>query len=281
MVLPCVPATARHRRVAQMAASISERGTTRMPRACASASSGFSGGTAGENVTASAPATFSASMPHRHGDAVGAQALRHRRVLQVRARDRVTHRPEHQGDGAHAGAADAHDVDAPGRPRSRAASPSGPPHPRGRSCQRAWASTSSATRRRRVGVRVPRARPRAWRAGGRGRTGVHRAPRPAAAPSHSGSGTWTAAPMPTSASALRGLVVARGAGQRHQDGGDPGHEQLGHRHGTGPRHAHVGRAVEQRACGPRRAPRGGTSRHARRPPSRSAASWGAAGANAS
>ena len=48
VVFPCVPDTARQRRVAQMAASISERATTRMPRARASASSGFSGCTAGE-----------------------------------------------------------------------------------------------------------------------------------------------------------------------------------------------------------------------------------------
>ena len=42
VVFPCVPETARQRRVAQMAASISERGTTRTPPARASASSGFS-----------------------------------------------------------------------------------------------------------------------------------------------------------------------------------------------------------------------------------------------
>ena len=63
VVFPCVPETARHRRGAQMAASISERATTRMPLARASPSSGFSGRTAGEYVTASAPATFSALWP--------------------------------------------------------------------------------------------------------------------------------------------------------------------------------------------------------------------------
>ena len=63
VVFPCVPATAKHCRVAQTAANTSERGTTRMSRARASASSVFSGGTAGENVTASAPATFSGRCP--------------------------------------------------------------------------------------------------------------------------------------------------------------------------------------------------------------------------
>ena len=63
VVFPCVPDTARQRRVAQMAASISERGTTRMPRARASVSSAFSGCTAGEYVTASASATFSDACP--------------------------------------------------------------------------------------------------------------------------------------------------------------------------------------------------------------------------
>ena len=63
VVFPCVPDTARQRRVAQMAASISERGTTSMPLARASTSSGFSGWTAGEYVTASEPATFSGLCP--------------------------------------------------------------------------------------------------------------------------------------------------------------------------------------------------------------------------
>ncbi len=63
VVLPWVPDTARQRRVAQIAASISERGTTRMSRARASASSAFSGCTAGEEVTASTSATFPAACP--------------------------------------------------------------------------------------------------------------------------------------------------------------------------------------------------------------------------
>ena len=48
VVFPCVPATARQRRVAQMAASISERAMTCTPCSRASSTSGFSGGTAGE-----------------------------------------------------------------------------------------------------------------------------------------------------------------------------------------------------------------------------------------
>ncbi len=63
VVFPCVPDTARQRRVAQIAASISERGTTRMPRARASTSSGFSCWTAGEYVSASTPTTFSGACP--------------------------------------------------------------------------------------------------------------------------------------------------------------------------------------------------------------------------
>jgi hypothetical protein len=48
VVLPCVPETARQRRVAQMAASISERGVTSAPASPAVTSSTLSAATAGE-----------------------------------------------------------------------------------------------------------------------------------------------------------------------------------------------------------------------------------------
>ena len=76
VVLPCVPATARQRRVAQMAASTSERGATRMPRARASTSSGLSAATAGEYVTASAPADVLGPVTDRDGDAVASAGAR-------------------------------------------------------------------------------------------------------------------------------------------------------------------------------------------------------------
>ncbi len=63
VVFPCVPAMARQSRVAQMAASISERGTTRAPAAAATRISTFSSGTAGEYVTASTSVTFSERCP--------------------------------------------------------------------------------------------------------------------------------------------------------------------------------------------------------------------------
>src|SRR5579863_8771963 len=63
VVLPWVPATATHLRVAAIAARTAERRTTAIPRRRASASSMLSSGTAGEYVTTSAPATCSGSCP--------------------------------------------------------------------------------------------------------------------------------------------------------------------------------------------------------------------------
>ena len=113
VVLPCVPATARQRRVAQMAASTSERGATRMPRAMRLAQlrilglhrRGVRHGVGALHVLG--------LMPDRDANPAGAQALGHRRILQVRARDAMTHVVQDQRDGAHPGAADADDVDPP------------------------------------------------------------------------------------------------------------------------------------------------------------------------
>ena len=63
VVFPWVPATAAHRRVDAMAARTSERATTGTPSRRASASSAFSGPTAGDAVTMSASPTFSARWP--------------------------------------------------------------------------------------------------------------------------------------------------------------------------------------------------------------------------
>ena len=60
VVLPFVPATARQRRVAQMAASMPDRGTTPAPASAAATISGLVGATAGEKVTESTRPTFSA-----------------------------------------------------------------------------------------------------------------------------------------------------------------------------------------------------------------------------
>ncbi len=88
-----------------------------MPLARASTSSGFSGRTAGEYVTASAPATFSGLWPtatvmpwERSRSATGESFRSEPETWWPMA-------AQHEGDGAHAGPADAHDVDCAGGDR--------------------------------------------------------------------------------------------------------------------------------------------------------------------
>ena len=69
VVLPWVPATAMHRRSAAMAARVSARDRTGMPRRCASTRSGLSAPTAEETVTRSARAHMVGAVPDGHRDA--------------------------------------------------------------------------------------------------------------------------------------------------------------------------------------------------------------------
>ena len=137
------------------------------------------------------------------GDPLGAQAGGDRRLLEVRSRHGVTHGPEDEGDGAHAGAPDAHDVDALGRAQVQ----------RLRRGQRACASTSSATLAAASGC--PRPRAAAPMAARRSGVGQQRPPaRPPTAPRCTRRrAPGSPRPAATSASALRGLMVARRARQ--------------------------------------------------------------------
>ena len=112
VVLPCVPATAMpcFRRISS--ASISARGTTGMPRSRAATTSGLSAATAVDTTTASAPATFAAAWPIAIATPSRARRARDRALGEVGAGHLVALRREHLGDAAHAGAADADEVDA-------------------------------------------------------------------------------------------------------------------------------------------------------------------------
>ncbi len=78
VVLPCVPATARQRRVAQIAAKTSERGATRMPRGTRLAQLGILGRHRRGVRHGVRALHVLGPMPDRDGNAVGAQALGHR-----------------------------------------------------------------------------------------------------------------------------------------------------------------------------------------------------------
>jgi hypothetical protein len=111
VVLPCVPAMAMpcFRRISS--ASITARGTTGMRAARAAITSGLSPFTAVEVTTASAPAMWFASWPTCHADAQRGQALQGGAVALVAAGDAVAQVVQDLGDAAHAGAADADEVD--------------------------------------------------------------------------------------------------------------------------------------------------------------------------
>ena len=213
VVFPCVPATARQRRVAQMAASISERGTTRMPRARASRSSVLSGCTAGENVTASAPATFSARCP----TATVMPCERRRSATGESFRSE----PETVWPMARSTSAIAL-MPAPPMPttwmcRGNARSSASTPSPAPLLAPLLRAGPVSGHGRRPARRRGPPRRgghgpgpPRSWRAAARGSDKSASSSWASRRPSHSGSGRCTAAPMPTKASALR-VWWSRGA----------------------------------------------------------------------
>ncbi len=112
VVLPWVPATATVRAQAQIDASIPARrsiGDAR--RARAATSSTLEAGIAVDPVTASMPVDERRVVADVHGDAGDAQPVEHRRLAEVAARHGVAHLGEDEGDGAHARAADADDVE--------------------------------------------------------------------------------------------------------------------------------------------------------------------------
>ena len=111
MVLPWVPVidTVAQGRISS--ASISARRMMGRPRSLAASNSGLPALTALEMTRWPAPLTLSGSWPIRHGDAAGAQALEIGAVLQVAALDVIATRVHHLGNGAHADAADADDME--------------------------------------------------------------------------------------------------------------------------------------------------------------------------
>ena len=170
VVLPCVPATAMQRLREAMAASVSARSATGMPRRRASTISGLSAGMADDTVTTSAPPRLSAAWPTRHADAGHPQALGHRRGLEVAAGHRVPHGVQDGGDGAHAGATDAHHVH--GQRAAQIAQRAGPRPGSHRdlppAAARRWPRPPGPRRRRRP-AGPPRPRPGPWHRAGPGR----------------------------------------------------------------------------------------------------------------
>ncbi len=111
VVLPWVPATATVRRTEAMAVRISARRSTRRPRSRAATTSGLVGGMAVEMATASiGVGEVGGVVADDDLDTVGAQPLEAGPSLRSLP---VTRGPigQHRGDGAHARAADPHDVD--------------------------------------------------------------------------------------------------------------------------------------------------------------------------
>ena len=240
-----------------MAARVSARVSTGIPRRRASTTSGLSAGMAVDTVTTSASPTLSAAWPTVARRCRPRQALGHGRRLQVAAGDRVAHGVQHGGDGAHARPADAHHVHGQRAARDR---PSGPVAAPVRSPStsrlrggRALASTTRAPAAAASG-RPSEAAAAPWPSSRPGRPAVGRASsarRPGVAV---GVGEQHRGPRPLEHPGVGRLVVAGRPGQRHQDRRHPGHGQLGHGHGPGPAHHHVGGGVDQRPSAPRRAP---------------------------
>ena len=180
------------------------------------------------------------------------------RVGGVAAATPVAHGQQHGGDGAHPGATDADDVNAPGaaemrrRPGTRTAAA------QARACSSARAATAAAASgraRRRAAAAMA---PRAWSSPGGGRVlppaGRRRARRPV---HHGRAGVGQPAGVDR-------LVVAGGAGKRNQDGGQarrPSARPRCWRRPAAPRHR---RRRGAGPCDPRRAPAG-----RRGPPGRS------------
>ena len=237
MVLPWVPATARQRRVAAMAARISARRTTCRPRRGRLGQLGVvRAHRRGEGHQVGRPHLLGAVADvDRHP--VGHQPVDHRRAPQVAAGHRVAHGGEHGGDGAHPGPAHPHHVDRPrggevgrggGGPRPLSGHGRPPPRPPGR---------------RRRGGRRP-GRPPPWQPAGRGRQQLVEELLEAGGVAV-GVGEQDPSPGAGQGAGVGRLVVAGRPGERHQHRGHAGHGQLGHGDGPGPADHHVGRLVEQ------------------------------------
>ena len=125
-----------------MAARISARRSTGMPRSLRGPRPrGCVGGWRSTRRPRRPSPTLAGVVADVDVDALGPEPLEPGRLLQVGARDPVAHRREHRRDGAHAGAADADDVDRHRLRRGRCAMAQPVP-----SAGRATASTRAATR---------------------------------------------------------------------------------------------------------------------------------------
>ena len=111
MVLPCVPVidTVAQGRISS--ASISARRMIGMPRSLAASNSGLPAFTALEMTRWPAPATLAGSWPIRQRMPLRAQALEIGAVLEVAPLHVIAAGMHDLGDGAHADAANAHDVE--------------------------------------------------------------------------------------------------------------------------------------------------------------------------
>ena len=95
-------------------ASISARRMMGMPRCCGGFELRIAALHCGRDDETGAPSRLAGSWPIRHADVAGAQAIEIGAVLEVAALDRVATGLHHLGDGAHADAADADDMDEAG-----------------------------------------------------------------------------------------------------------------------------------------------------------------------
>jgi hypothetical protein len=215
------------------------------PRRRASITSGLSSATAEDNVShqLSRRCPPGGRWPRDSG---APQPVGHGGVLQVAAGHRVTHGLQHGGDGAHAGAPDAHDMHVDGSDRSPSVPVPGPaaltPHPRPAGRPGTGFDHPCPGGRGILRPRDAAARPMASRAQGSAssRSSVTRPARPRGSrrpPDHG-------APARLEHPGVGGLVIARSSGERHQHRRDAGHRQLGHGHRPGPAHHHIGRRVD-------------------------------------
>ncbi len=111
VVLPCVPATAMPRRSSMTRASISARRSTGRPAARAARSSGLASPIADDVTTSAASPRLAASWPTVTATPASLEQARVARGLEVRAPHVDAELGQHRGDAAHAGAADADEVD--------------------------------------------------------------------------------------------------------------------------------------------------------------------------
>ena len=249
VVLPWVPATAMARRVAAMADSTVARRSTGMPRRRGLGQLGVALGHRRRERHRVDVADVLGPVPHRDRHPLGGQALGDRRALRS---DPVTRWPMAASTEAMAL------IPAPPTPttwirRGSSSSSAGAPAPwsvdrspgpaRRDHAQRAWDTTSSATRAAASGWPgpvPPRPSPPARPIG-------EQLPHHCAnsGPSHRGSGSSNAAPGRPAPAALAVWWSEGAPGRGTSTERDAGDRQFGHRHGTGPAHEQVGRRVEE------------------------------------